>query len=105
MSARAGAQEQDAALDAAVAAPGLTVILIDRPDADVAQRALVERAATRDPEAIVVNVGLPVRRPLALPVVEVGAASRIGALEARRRLTGGSPPHSISSSGDTRRVL
>ncbi|MER7446730.1 glycoside hydrolase family 3 N-terminal domain-containing protein [Microbacterium sp. NPDC097977] len=103
--ARAGAEEQDAALDAAVAAPGLTVILLDRPDADAAQRSLVDRAAERDPAAVVVNVGLPARRPLALPVVEVGAASRIGAQEARRRLTGGTSSPRISSSDDTRRAL
>lgn len=103
--ARAGAEEQDAALDAAVAAPGLTVILLDRPDADAAQRSLVDRAAERDPAAVVVNVGLPARRPLALPVVEVGAASRIGAQEARRRLTGGTSSARISSSDDTRRAL
>ncbi|WP_372967639.1 glycoside hydrolase family 3 protein [Microbacterium sp.] len=89
--ARASLDEQDAALDAAVAADGLTVILLDRPDADEAQRALVERAAVRDPEAVVVNVGLPARRELPLPVVEVGAASRIGAQAARSRLLKGSP--------------
>lgn len=86
--ARASLAEQDAALDATVAADGLTVILIDRPDADAAQRALVERAATRDPAAVVVNVGLAPQRALPLPVVEVGAASRIGAQTARERLTG-----------------
>lgn len=86
--ARATVAEQDAALDTAVAAEGLTVILLDRPDADHAQRALVERAAERDPDAVVVNVGLAPQRPLALPVVDVGAASRIGALVARDRLTG-----------------
>lgn len=89
--ARASLEEQDAALDAAVAAEGLTVILLDRPDADDAQRALVERAAVRDPDAVVVNVGLPARRELPLPVVEVGAASRIGAQAARSRLLKGSP--------------
>ena len=89
--ARASLDEQDAALDAAVAADGSTVILLDRPDADEAQRALVERAALRDPEAVVVNVGLPSRRELPLPVVEVGAASRIGAQAARSRLLKGSP--------------
>lgn len=84
--ARVDVSEQDAALDAAIAAPGLTVILVDRPDADDAQRALVARAASRDPDAVAVNVGLPAQRPLALPTLEVGAASRIGAVVARRRL-------------------
>ncbi|MFJ4997986.1 glycoside hydrolase family 3 protein [Microbacterium sp. NPDC088619] len=88
--ARASIEEQDAALERAVLAEGLTVILLDRPDADEAQRSLVERAAVRDPEAVVVNVGLTGQRPLPLPVVEVGSASRIGARAARDRLTGGS---------------
>jgi beta-N-acetylhexosaminidase len=86
--ARASAEERDAALDAAVSAAGTTVILVDRPDSDPGQRDLVERAARRDPGAVVVNVGLVVRSPLPLPVVEVGAASRIGALMARERLLG-----------------
>jgi beta-N-acetylhexosaminidase len=86
--ARASAEERDAALDAAVSAAGTTVILVDRPDSDSGQRDLVERAARRDPGAVVVNVGLVVRSPLPLPVVEVGAASRIGALMARERLLG-----------------
>jgi beta-N-acetylhexosaminidase len=80
--------EQDEALDAAVSAPGTTVVLIDRPDADPAQRDLVARAARRDPAAVAVNVGLAAREPLALPVIEVGAASRIGAQQARERLLG-----------------
>jgi len=86
--ARASAEERDAALDAAVSAAGTTVILVDRPDSDPGQRDLVESAARRDPGAVVVNVGLVVRSPLPLPVVEVGAASRIGALMARERLLG-----------------
>ncbi|WP_223587012.1 glycoside hydrolase family 3 N-terminal domain-containing protein [Microbacterium sp. OVT16B] len=86
--ASTGVDEQDAALDAAVAAEGTTVILVDRPDADPAQRALVERAAQRDAAAVAVNVGLAAERPLALPTVEVGAASRIGALIARETLLG-----------------
>lgn len=97
--ARASLEEQDAALDAAVAAPGLTVVLIDRPDADPAQRELVERAALRDPGAVAVNVGLAPTRPLALPVVEVGAASRVGADVARRRLVGAAAPATIPRSG------
>ncbi|WP_314645918.1 glycoside hydrolase family 3 N-terminal domain-containing protein [uncultured Microbacterium sp.] len=86
--ARSTAEEQDRALDEAVAAEGATVILVDRPDADAAQRALVENAARRDPQAVVVNVGLAVQRPLPLPTIEVGAASRLGAAAARERLVG-----------------
>lgn len=80
--------EQDRVLDEMTAEAGTTVILIDRPDADAAQRALVERAAARDPRAVVVNVGLPTRTPLPLPTVEVAAASRVGAQVARERLLG-----------------
>lgn len=81
-------EEQDRVLDEMTADAGTTVILIDRPDADTAQRALVERAAVRDPHAVVVNVGLPARTPLPLPTVEVAAASRVGAQIARERLLG-----------------
>ncbi|MDY0985361.1 glycoside hydrolase family 3 N-terminal domain-containing protein [Microbacterium sp. CFBP9023] len=88
--ARTTIDEQDGALDAAVAADGLTVVLLDRPDTDDGQRALVERAALRDPDAVVVNVGLAARHPLPLALVEVGSASRIGAQAARDRLIGGS---------------
>ncbi|MFB4353168.1 glycoside hydrolase family 3 N-terminal domain-containing protein [Microbacterium sp. LS_15] len=95
--ARTSVEEQDAALDAAVSADGLTVLLIDRPDADPAQRELVERAARRDPAAVVVNVGLVPEAALPLPVVEVGAASRVGAEVARARLGAASIPL-ISSS-------
>lgn len=80
--------EQDRVLDEVVAAPGTTVLLIDRPDTDAAQRALVERAAVRDPAAVVVNVGLPTTNPLPLPTVEVAAASRLGAQMARDALLG-----------------
>jgi len=80
--------EQDRVLDEMIAASGTTVLLIDRPDTDAAQRALVERAAARDPRAVVVNVGLPTRAPLPLPTVEVAAASRVGAEVARERLLG-----------------
>lgn len=86
--ARASIQEQDEVLAAAVAATGTTVILLDRPDADAGQRALVDRVALRDPGAVVVNVGLASRSALPLPVIEVGAASRVGALMARERLLG-----------------
>lgn len=84
--ASADSADQDRVLDEMIAEPGTTVILIDRPDTDAAQRALVERAAARDPHAVVVNVGLPVRTPLPLPTVEVAAASRVGAEVARERL-------------------
>ncbi|MFJ2502967.1 glycoside hydrolase family 3 N-terminal domain-containing protein [Microbacterium sp. NPDC087592] len=80
--------EQDRVLDEVVAAPGTTVLLIDRPDTDAAQRALVERAAVRDPAAVVVNVGLPTTNPLPVPTVEVAAASRLGAQMARDALLG-----------------
>lgn len=50
--------------------------------------ALVERAAVRDPRAVVVNVGLPTVSPLPLPTVEVAAASRLGAQTAREALLG-----------------
>ncbi|WP_144876907.1 glycoside hydrolase family 3 protein [Microbacterium sp. 1.5R] len=96
--ARESVEQQDAALDAAVAAEGLTVVLIDRPDADPAQRDLVDRAAQRDPHAVVVNVGLAPETPLPLPVVEVGAASRAGAEAARARLRTASGPR-VSSQG------
>lgn len=99
--ARAPLAEQDAALDAAVADDGLTVILIDRPDADEAQRALVDRAAMKDPGAVVVNVGLAPQRPLAAPVVEVGAASLIGARAARERLIASSAHDDVTSRPDT----
>ncbi|MGP6176056.1 glycoside hydrolase family 3 protein [Microbacterium sp. A196] len=84
--ARATDAERDAALDAAVAAEGRLVVLIDRPDVDDDQRALVELAAARDREAVVVNVGLASQHPLSLPVVEVAAASRVGAEAARALL-------------------
>lgn len=80
--------EQDRVLEEVAAAPGTTVLLIDRPDTDPAQRALVERAALRDPAAVVVNVGLPTATPLPLPSVEVAAASRLGAQMARDALLG-----------------
>lgn len=80
--------EQDRVLDEVVAAPGTTVLLIDRPDTDAAQRALVERVAVRDPAAVVVNVGLPTTNPLPVPTVEVAAASRLGAQMARDALLG-----------------
>lgn len=83
--------DQDRVLDELGAAAGTTVLLIDRPDTDDAQRALVERAAVRDAGAVVVNVGLPAARPLPLPVVEVAAASRLGAQLAREALLGRFP--------------
>lgn len=86
--ARATDGEREAALDQASAAGGRLVLLIDRPDVDAAQRALVDAAARRDSHAVVVNVGLAAQQPLPLPVVEVGAASRVGAEEARALLLG-----------------
>ncbi|MEJ1922023.1 glycoside hydrolase family 3 protein [Microbacterium sp. KHB019] len=86
--ARATDEERDAALATAAEAGGRLVLLIDRPDVDAEQRELVELAARRDPRAVVVNVGLAAQHPLPLPVVEVGAASRIGAEAARSLLIG-----------------
>jgi beta-N-acetylhexosaminidase len=86
--ARASIDERDAALDAATAAPGRLVLLIDRPDVDAEQRELVELAARRAPDAVVVNTGLAAQHPLPLPVVEIGAASRVGAETARALLLG-----------------
>ncbi|MGV2984424.1 glycoside hydrolase family 3 protein [Microbacterium sp. AGC85] len=85
---RATDEERDAALDAALTAEGRLVLLVDRPDVADAQRALIDDAAGRDPGAVVVNVGLPARHPLPLPVVEVAAASRVGAEAARALLLG-----------------
>src|SRR5690606_3034765 len=84
--ARASEAERDAAVQAARAAGGRLVLLIDRPDVDADQRALVEIAARHDPHAVVVNVGLAAQAPLPLPVVEVAAASRVGAEAARAAL-------------------
>lgn len=86
--ARATDEERDAALETAIAAEGRLVLLIDRPDVDAEQRALIELAADRDPDAVVVNVGLAAQHPLPLPVVEVAAASRVGAEAARALLLG-----------------
>ncbi|MEW1974551.1 glycoside hydrolase family 3 N-terminal domain-containing protein [Microbacterium profundi] len=85
---RATDEERDAALNAAIASDGRLVLLIDRPDVADAQRALVELASVRDADAVVVNVGLPARHPLSLPIVEVAAASRVGAEAARDLLLG-----------------
>ncbi|MFS0852853.1 glycoside hydrolase family 3 N-terminal domain-containing protein [Microbacterium sp. 179-I 3D4 NHS] len=81
-------EEQDHVLHEAVSAEATTVVLVDRPDTDAAQRGLVERLAERDAGAVVVNVGLATRSPLPLPTIEVGAASRLGAQAARERLVG-----------------
>lgn len=89
--ASAPVSEQDRVIDEVSAAAGTTVLLIDRPDTDAAQRALVERAAVRDPRAVVVNVGLPTANPLPLPTIEVAAASRLGAQTAREALLGRFP--------------
>jgi beta-N-acetylhexosaminidase len=80
-----GASDADrkSALDAALAAEGRLVLLVDRPDADEDQRALIGLAAVRDPGAVVANVGLVVQHPLPLPVIDVAAASRVGAEAAR----------------------
>ncbi|UYO96406.1 glycoside hydrolase family 3 protein [Microbacterium sp. M28] len=84
---RASDAERDAALEAATADAGRLVLLVDRPEVEPAQRALIERAAALDAEAIVVNVGLPVRGDLALPVIDASAASRISAEVVRDLLT------------------
>lgn len=80
--------EQDAALDAAGAAPGRLVLLVDAPETEPAQRTLVDRAAARAPGAVVVNTGLPVRGGLPLPLIDAGAASRIAAEVVRDLLLG-----------------
>ncbi|MGW8481906.1 glycoside hydrolase family 3 protein [Microbacterium sp. NPDC055903] len=72
------------ALAEARATGGRLVLLVDRPETEPAQRALVEGAA----DAVVVNVGLPVQGELAVPVIEVGAASRVSAEVARDLLVG-----------------
>ncbi len=72
----------------AIAKTAAVHLLIDRPDVADAQRALVELASVRDADAVVVNVGLPARHPLSLPIVEVAAASRVGAEAARGLLLG-----------------
>lgn len=97
---RTPSAEQDSVVDEVIAADGATVVLVDRPGVDDAQHAVIERVAERDPDAVVVNVGLPAQHPLALPVVEVGAASRIGAEIARERLRGAYPHDAGSSRGD-----
>lgn len=75
--ARAAAAERDARV----------VVLVDRIDTDEAQRRVVDAVAAADPDAVVVNVGLP-GPDLALPVVDVRASSRIGAELAREALVG-----------------
>jgi len=84
--ARATVEERDAALDAAIAADGRLVLLIDRADVDAEQRELIDAAAARDPHTVVVNVGLAAQHPLPVPTIEVGAASRLGAEAARALL-------------------
>jgi len=74
---------------AAEAAGARVTVLVDRIDTDEHQRSLLAEVATAAPGAAVVNVGLPAADvPAALPVVEVRAASRIGASVARERLVG-----------------
>ncbi|WP_243233375.1 glycoside hydrolase family 3 protein [Microbacterium sp. CIAB417] len=84
---RASEAERDAALEAARAAGGRLVLLVDRPEVEPAQRALIEHVAARDSGAVVVNVGLPVRGELPLPFIDAAAASRISAEVARELLT------------------
>lgn len=86
--ARATPQEREAVIAAARASGGRVALLVDRPDAEPAQRRLIDDVAQQVPDAVVVNVGLAGREPLPLPVVEVGAASRIGAEAARELLLG-----------------
>ena len=82
--------QRGAAVDAVVAqAEGRRIaLLVDRIDTDPAQRALVAEIAARGADVVAVNVGLPAEG-VDVPVVEVGAASRIGAEIARERLVGG----------------
>ncbi|MGF6824021.1 beta-N-acetylhexosaminidase [Microbacterium sp. ZKA21] len=83
---RASDAERDAALDAASAAGGRVVLLVDRPEVEPAQRALIDQVAGRDAGAVVVNVGLPVRGELPLPFIDAAAASRVSAEVVRELL-------------------
>ncbi|MBS1906866.1 MAG: glycoside hydrolase family 3 protein [Actinobacteria bacterium] len=91
--ARLDDAERGAAVDAALAqAQGRRVaVLVDRIDTDPAQRALVAELAARAgglaADVVAVNVGLPAEGA-GVPVIEVGAASRVGAEVARERLVG-----------------
>ncbi|MBS1673741.1 MAG: glycoside hydrolase family 3 protein [Actinobacteria bacterium] len=87
--ARLSAQERDAHVEAVLGrVEGRRIaVLVDRIDTDPAQRALVETFADRVDDVVAVNVGLPAA-DVAVPVIEVGAASRIGAELARERLVG-----------------
>ncbi len=82
--AAASVDATTAALDEAAAAGGRLVLLVDRPETDAAQRALIDRVT----DAVIVNTGLPARGALPHPVLEVGAASRISAEVAREILVG-----------------
>lgn len=64
-----------------------TTLLVDRLDTDAGQRALRDELAAAVPDAVVVDVGLGGAAPGPLPVVEVRAASRIGAERVRELLT------------------
>lgn len=89
--ARADAAERAAAIDEAVAraeeSARRIVVLVDRIDTDPAQRALLDEVVARVPAAVGVNVGLPAA-DVSAPVIDVRAASRIGAEIARERLVG-----------------
>ena len=89
---RATAQERGQAIGdiaAAEAAGARVTVLVDRIDTDEHQRSLLAEVARAVPGTAVVNVGLPAATvPAALPVIEVRAASRVGASVARERLVG-----------------
>lgn len=93
--AQATADEVASAISEAVKAAserGLRVIaLVDRLHSSAPQRALVAQVAQAAVDAVVVNVGIASTQPdLPLPLLDVHAASRIGAQVARERLIGAS---------------
>ncbi|GAA2904527.1 beta-N-acetylhexosaminidase [Microbacterium keratanolyticum] len=67
------------------------IALVDRLHSSAAQRDLVAQVALAASDAVVVNVGLAsAQTELPLPLLDVRAASRIGAAVARERLIGAS---------------
>ncbi|WP_193596459.1 glycoside hydrolase family 3 protein [Microbacterium sp. YJN-G] len=76
----------DARIDAAAAGADQAVVLVDRLDADAAQRAALDRIRAVRPDIPAVNVGLPVAG--AGGVITASAASLVAARAARRALLG-----------------
>ncbi|MFB6612191.1 glycoside hydrolase family 3 protein [Agromyces sp. NPDC056379] len=77
--------------DAAVPGAGPLVVLVDSIGTDSAQRRRVENVARMRPDAVVVNVGVPVApgAALPLPTLHVRAASRLTATAVRELLETG----------------